>query len=71
MSSTLINIEGSKQLLGSIFQMEIEKITETIRRESSDDKDKLILKLENEIAVLRKENSSFAEKLYNIKRLAI
>lgn len=69
MSRTIISLDGSKQLLASLFEMEIHKITETIRRESSDDKDKLILEHEAEIERLKKELSVFKNALGDIRNM--
>jgi hypothetical protein len=69
MSKTIINLEGSKQLMASLFEMEIGKITETIRRETKDDKDALILKLEAEIESLRNQNRSILSVIEDLRRV--
>lgn len=67
----MINLEGSKQLMSSLFEMEIHKITETIRRESGDDKDKLILEHEATITKLREENSKMKKTIESVKLVVI
>lgn len=67
MSKTVIDLQGSKQLLGSLFELEIGKIVETIRRESADDKDALILKLESKIKFLSEENAKYKYAIEQLK----
>lgn len=69
MSKTLVDIEGSKGLLTHIFEMEIKNITEKIRNESKDDKDKLILQLERDNEQLRATNMTLSNKLGDIQSL--
>lgn len=69
MSKPAIDLNGSKELIGSIFEMTVSKITEKIRMESPDDKDKLILKHEAEIQRLKDENSKIRSRLDDIKNI--
>jgi uncharacterized protein YlxW (UPF0749 family) len=69
MSNTVIDLEGSKLMLSALFELEISKITETIRRESNDDKDKRILLLEAQVSDLKKENNKLSARLNDVKNL--
>lgn len=69
MKKTVINLRGSKELLGSMFEMELEKIINIIRRESPDEKDKLILEHEATITDLTWQNRELNRKLEDLKRV--